>query len=139
MVQLDEEAAAFLASQRVLSLAAASGAGPVVCNCFYALRPEKARLIFCPQNEPRMVEELARSPAASAAIFLEANEQSPLRGVQTTGRVAPASAADIELYYASFPYAREAGQTLWRLDMDWLRFANDPPLLEESRRWSRAQ
>lgn len=124
----------YLARHTTLTLATVGPDGlPQATPLFYA-SDERLNLIFLSSPDSRHSRNLARNPAAAAAIYDEVWEWQAIRGVQLEGQVERLEGeerrAALALYQAKYPFIAElapqvGASTLYRLRPRWLRYIDN--------------
>lgn len=132
--ELRRRLADYLARHTTLTLATVGPDGlPQAAPLFYA-SDAHLNLIFLSSPDSRHSRNLARNPAAAAAIYDEAWEWQAIRGVQLEGRVERLEGeerqAALALYRAKYPFIAELtpqveASVLYRLRPRWLRYIDN--------------
>jgi|DewCreStandDraft_5_1066085.scaffolds.fasta_scaffold00919_13 uncharacterized protein YhbP (UPF0306 family) len=131
---LRRRVANYLARHTTLTLATLGSDGrPQAAPLFYA-SDAHLNLIFLSSPDSRHSRNLARNPAAAAAIYDEVWEWQAIRGVQIEGQVerleGEARQAALALYRTKYPFIAEfapqvEASVLYRLRPRWLRYIDN--------------
>lgn len=120
-----ETIAAFVREHHVMTLATGGDGMPYATPLFYAYDERQNLFIFASGPDTAHTAQMQVDPAVAAAIYLETETVGKVRGLQLTGRVAPAEDADRRCYYGRFPYARALRPVLWRLEPAWMKLTDN--------------
>lgn len=131
---LRRRVADYLAQHTTLTLATVGPDGlPQAAPLFYA-SDAHLNLIFLSSPDSRHSRNLARNPAAAAAIYDEVWEWQAIRGVQLEGQVERLEGEErqmaLALYRAKYPFIaafalQVEGSVLYRLRPRWLRYIDN--------------
>ncbi|MFR9620275.1 MAG: pyridoxamine 5'-phosphate oxidase family protein [Rikenellaceae bacterium] len=123
---LDPRVVKFIRRHHVLTLATSDVDGaPYCCNAFYSYDVERNVFVFASNHDTRHVAHMTRNCEVAASVVLESRVVGRLQGLQIVGRVVEASQADRESYIAAFPYAALSSLTLWRIELQFMKYTDN--------------
>ncbi len=116
----------FIGKHHLLTLATVGVDGMPYCsNAFFAFDEERLALIFSSNPETLHGEQMATNPHVAASIALETKVVGKLQGLQITGEAKEGDSKDKLTYIKAFPFAAAIPLSLWRLEMNFVKFTDN--------------
>lgn len=122
---IDPRVIEFISEHHVLNLATCSDGLPYCASCYYAFSEAKMRFILASSKGTKHISHTLENPNIAGTIALECEEVGLIRGIQFTGKIAPASLREKALYLKTFPLALAMNPTIWSLHVEYIKFTDN--------------
>lgn len=138
---IDQEISAFIAEQKVATVACVEDGLPYCFNCYYSFLEQEGILVYKSSFNTRHESILKKNPVVAGTIIPEQIEVATIRGIQFEGVLldesldltVKASAA----YYLRFPYAMAVPGKLYMLQLNAIKFTDNTRGFGFKQHWKR--
>lgn len=138
---IDKEISAFIAEQKVATVACVEDGQPYCFNCYYSFLEQEGILVYKSSFNTRHESILKKNPIVAGAIIPEQIEVATIRGIQFEGVLLDES-LDLTMkasaaYYLRFPYAMAVPGKLYALQLNTIKFTDNTRGFGFKQHWKR--
>lgn len=119
-----EKIVAFLQKHHTLSLCTCRDNLCSSCTLFYAYDEEENIFIVASQEKTEHIQNVLQNSFVSGTVYLETEIVGKIQGVQFKGKMFPWK-DEKRVYLKRFPYALAMNPTLWKIEIDFLKFTDN--------------
>jgi len=121
-----ERISSFIANHHVMSLATTYKDELSVCSLFYVYDALSKTFVVASSEETKHIEHIKNNANIAGNILLETKKIGEIKGLQFRGNFSQLDDAKLKLhYYKAFPYALAMNPTLWKIEVEFLKYTDN--------------
>lgn len=126
---MDTKIEAFIAQQKVFTMATCKDDLTYCASCFYAYDAVNQLLIFSSENHTNHIQQAIESTSVSGTINKENKTVAKIQGIQFAGEfINPTEEQQktlYSIYYKRFPFAKAKPAPIWAIQLTWIKMTDN--------------
>ena len=132
---LDSRIIDFIAKHHLLALATSKENTPQVANLFFAFDEKDVAFIVASDEKTEHIQNVLHNENVAGSVALETDEVGKIQGMQF--QAVMYKTEEYGLYFKRFPYAKIMQPTLWKIELQKIKFTDNRLGFGKKLYWSR--